>query len=216
MKTLADVVAEVREAEAHGFDFSDAQGLKLARESVDRLAAASEWVRAEIDLGPTVANQADYDVPANVVRAKNVYIGTTPFTEVSYDELKGLEAGRLQPAEGGMNGGVFCERFSEDGTTKSITLFPAPEEGGQELVALASIEPGDNLELVSNLPFPGDKFRTVVNYAVGIAYATFDENMQAAATYLDKADGEAEGLRRRANSRMGRGPYKARVAGHVR
>lgn len=216
MKTIANVMADLRDAEAAGFDFSEERAEALAIESCDRLAAVSEWVRAEVNFGPTVANQADYTVPAKVVRARNVYIGTNGYTEASYDELMGLRAGRMFANEGGTDGGVFTERFSEDGSTKQITLYPTPEDDDLEIVALCSITPGESMTKASVLPFPADMYRAVVDYGIAIAYESFDENINAGAAYLQRAGDKAEQLRRRANSRMGRGPYKARVAGHVR
>lgn len=212
--TLADAVVQLRGPEAGGFDFSENQAVSLLQEGVGRLAAASQWVRAELQLGPTVAGQEAYELPDKVVKLKNVYVGGMPFTEVSFDDVFGLKNGRLQLVGAGSEGGVFTERFSEDGLSKFFSLWPVPEDA-LEVLGLAAIIP-DPPGLNDPLPFPVDMNRVVLDYAKGIAYEDVDENQNAGNHFLERAGQKAQQLLERGNARAGRGPYKIPVAGHRR
>lgn len=215
MKTLADAVAQLRGPEAGGFDFSDTQAALLLNEGAKRLAAQSEWIRAELELGPTVAEQEEYVLPDKVVRLLRVAVAGYPYERSDLQTLWDLRLGRLRLAAGGAEGGVFAERFGVDGKTKLFSLWLPPTESGLAVTGLAAITP-DDLELTDELPFPEEFRRAVLDYAKGIAYEDTDENPQSGNYFLSRAEAEAVKLRNLANSRTGAGPHKARVAGHRR
>jgi len=210
---FSEEVAQLRGAEAAGFDLSEAQAAKLLNQGIDRLAARSEWIKVEAEYGPTVAEQERYEIPANTVRVLSVQIGESPYVPVSVKDLWELKAGRKEaPAEGG----VFAERFSEDGATKTLGFYPVPEEAEEAIEALAAITPAKDLSGEDPLPFPDQNCRGARDFAIALAYEQLDENIEQARFYEERGEAEAERLRRLANSRVGSGPLKIPVAGRKR
>lgn len=216
METIADVVEEITSAEGAGFDVSTAKAERTAQDAVKRLAAASQWIKAELELGPTVVGQAGYSLPDKIVRLLKVAVGENmPYQRKEIEELWDLRSGRDQLVDPAVAGGVFAERFAADGTTKSFDVFPTPEEAGLPITGLASIVPDDLVAGVT-LPFPSQYRGAILDFGRAILYEQTDENIQQAAYYEKRAVSTAEGLYLLGNSRSGSGPHKARVAGHAR
>lgn len=212
METYADAVEQLTSAQAGGFDFKDEQALKLVVEGARKLAAESHWIKAEPELGPTVAEQAAYELPENVVRLFDLAIDDAPYTRRDVRTGWDVKSGRSVSAG---EGGVFYERFSADGSEKSFELTPAPDESGLAIASLCSVYPA-TVASGDTLPFPFKYRRAIVNYAKAIGYQDIDENQAVAQGYFERADAEAEGLRLFANARTGSGPFKIPVAGHRR
>lgn len=216
METLGDVVEQLTSAQAAGFDIRESQAIKLANEGVKRLAAASHWIKAELELGPTVAGQAGYALPDKVVKLLLLTVGENqPYTSRSIEDLWDLRSGRAELVNTEAEPGVFAERFSADGKTKSFDVFPTPEEAGTPITGLCSIVP-DDLVVADVLPFPAQSRGAVLDFATAAAYERSDENLAQAQPYEKRALGTAEGLFLLGNARSGKGVYKIPVAGRRR
>lgn len=208
METFAEAITQFRSAEAGGFNVSDAQTASLLNEGAKRFAARSEHLRAFLTIGVTVAGQNLYELPAKQVRAKVLYVGNVPWTLVDLLQLKEVEIGRRQ-LDG--QGGIYAEEASEDGLTKKLRLFPAPEEDGVQLQTWGSILP-DTLAGADVLPFGVEYNRGIVDFAKAIAYEDLDENVQGGASFLERANGRADELKEADKRRLGRNPRRAQVA----
>lgn len=216
MDTFNDAAEQLTSAQAGGFKLRSGQVSTLINEGIKCLAEESEWIRAEIEIGETVAGQVLYTVPDHVVRMKSLIIGGLRYSLVDYDDILDIEAGTKRLVERAGFGGVFCERFSEDGATKRIGVYPPPEASGLPIIGNAAIYPPVELGGLDVLPFPPRFRRAVVDYAKGIAYEDVDENPAAGANYLARADARAGQLRALGKSRTrGPGPFKIPVAGHL-
>lgn len=216
MQTLGDVVEQLTSAQAAGFDIKESQALKLGNEAVKRVAAASQWIKAEVSFGATVAGTPSFVVPDKVIRLIALTIGENqPYTRKSIEQLWDLRAGRSQLVNTENEPGVFAERFSEDGQTKSFDVFPTPEEAGLPVSGLCSIVP-DDLVATDVLPFPPQHRGAVLDLATAAAYERTDENLAQAAPYEKRGLAIAESLFLLGNARTGSGPYKIPVAGHRR
>ena len=215
MDTFDDAVEQLTSAQAGGFDYSagSKQPATLIQEGIAALAADSHWIKAQPNLGPTVADQAEYVLAEKIVKLFALEIANAPYQRRDVRELWDLRAGRDQII--GSEGGVFAETFAEDGKTKSFALLPVPTEDGLEIIGLASITP-DPLSGTDPLPFPPKYRRAILDYAKSIAYEDLDENVNAGATYLARAERRAEQLFLFANSRTGSGPWKIPIAGKHR
>jgi hypothetical protein len=211
--TFEEGVGQLRGAEAAGFGFSEPQAARLLNQGIRDYASASEWIRAILDFGPAVADQAAYDLPANVVKVKRLRLGSAPYSRQNIEALWDLESGAMRLAG---TGGVFVPTFNDDGADRLITIFPTPgiEEQDLPIKGLASIFPAVDLKGSDPIPFPDDSWRGALNAAKAIAYEDVDENPDQAAYYRGLLKEEAEALRLRANSQVGQGPVRFPVAGH--
>lgn len=210
METFQEAVTQLQSAEAGGFDVSPAQAAALLNEGVRRFAARSEWIKAEVNLGPTVADQEGYDLPGHVVKLRGLSVAGFPYARTDVLALWNFkQSGRL-PRD---TSGVFAERFDDTGKIKTFSLFPVPSEGGLAISGLAVITPATDLSAADPLPFPPEYNRGVVDYAKGIAYEDLDENPQSGTYFISRADARADELRLEANSRSGAGPIRIPVAG---
>lgn len=207
MDTFADLVAQFSGAEAGGFDFDPAQTASLLNEGLKRFAARSEWMKAEVSLGPTVAGQEQYGLPTNVVKLRGLAVAGAPYTAVDVLTLWQYKVSGLPRRVVG----AYAERFNDDGNLKTLSLFPIPDTAGIAINGLAVITP-DDLSGNDKLPFPPEFNRGPLDYAKGIAYEDVDENAQAGVYYIARADERADELRLEAQSRTGSGPYRIPVA----
>jgi hypothetical protein len=211
--TIADVVEELTSAQASGFDVKDKRAEKIAQRAIKSLAAASHWIKAELELGPTVAGQAGYTLADKIVRLFDVVVGeNTPYGRRDIRILWDLRAGRTTLS--GEEGGVFAERFDATGTKKTFDIYPTPEEV-LPILGLASITP-DDLAAGETLPFPEQYRGAILDFARVELYEQSDENKALAESYEKRALSKAEGLFLLANARTGSGPWKIPVAGHRR
>ncbi len=217
METFDDAVEQLTSAQAGGFDFQTPQAEKLIQEGIKMLAAKSKWIRAQMELGPIVLGQAAYPLPAKIIRLYDVALGGKfEYGRRDIKHLRQLRSGAATLPYGA-EGGVYVEAYAEDGKTRTIELFPTPEEGegGEILEGFAAIIP-DDLSGSDELPFPEDYRRAVVNFAKSIASADIDVDLQTAASWAESAAGDAAALALLANARSGSGPWRIPVAGHRR
>lgn len=207
MRTFGEAVAQLQGAEAGGFNFSPAQAALLLNEGVERFAARSEWIRAERNLGPTVAGQEEYSLDDEIVKVKGLEIAGVPYTAVDVLTVWQYKQFGLPP----QMAGAYAERFNEDGKIRAIGLLPVPEEDGQPILSLAVLLPGE-LTAEDELPFPLEFRRGPLDYAKGIAYEDVDENPESGRFFIERANAKADELRELGNSRLGSGPYRIPVA----
>lgn len=207
MLTFADALAQLQGAEAGGFNFSATQAASLLNEGVKRFASRSEWIKAEVSLGPTVAGQEAYELPANVVKLRGLEVSGTAYVAV---DLLTLWQYKQQGLPINVDG-AYAERFSEDGKIKSFSIYPVPDTAGLAIAGLAVITPED-LSGNDPLPFPPEFRRGPLDYAKGIAYEDVDENPDSGTYFIKRADERADELRLDAQSRTGSGPYRIPVA----
>lgn len=215
METVADVVTQLTSAQAAGFDVGTVQAEREVQQAIKRVAAGSQWIKGQIELGPTVIGQARYELPGNVIKLLDLTVGEdTPYTRRDVRILWALRSGRDELVGNGSEGGIFAEEFSADGKTKYVAIFPLPEEV-TVLQGLASLVPAD-LQPADTLPFPEQHRGAVLDFATAALYEKTDENVNQAAYYEKRAIATTESLFLLANSRTGSGPYKIPVAGHRR
>lgn len=214
METVADVVAQLQGAQGAGFDVGVPQLEIVVQQAVKRFAADSQWIKAELELGPTVADQANYPLPDTVIKLLDVIVGeNTPYTRRDIRTLWDLRSGRSELVS--QEGGIFAERFSADGKSKSFDIFPTPEVAGTIVQGLASVVPAD-LKAGETIPFPEQYRGAVQDFATAALYEMTDENVTQARYYEERAIAAASALFALGNSRTGSGPWKIPVAGHRR
>lgn len=198
---------------------SDAVILSWLNARYFELCAESAYSQAQREFGPTVAGQAEYALPDDVVRVKSLRVnGSRPWIPLKLDDVWDLEAGAAQFTMGAVGG--FAESFSETGTILAegvpyVTLFPVPEEAGQTIKALCIVRPTP-LSASDDTPprLPDDFHEYVVEGAIAMGLRRDDEREDGAAPYEARFKEAIQRLAARQRKRVGRGPIQARVSGY--
>jgi hypothetical protein len=210
--TFAELYAAVRDQ--GGFD-TGSTGETLTdikawvNEAYTRLVVGAKWRKAQVELFVTVADQAEYPLPATVVEVvEGILVGTEPWSAVGQETLWRLKNGNATA-----DGGVWAEDFSSTGAVQ-IELYPAPDEAGVSVQALATLAPAA-LAADGDTPIiPADMHGDIIDGAIGIGYDRLENRPDLAEPKLAKLERNVEKLRRRANARLYSGPVEAQVSGY--
>jgi hypothetical protein len=203
-----------------GFDtaaanMDNATILGWLNEAYERLTGESKFVRKTRELGPTVADQATYALPDEVIDLRALKVGTSaPWLRVSTEELWELQAG-YRALETVTGVGVFAPSFESDADAM-VELWPVPtaETAGLSISALAAVALGD-LSLATDVAplLPADVQGAVVDGAIAIGMRRIHERWDIAQAYDAKLDAGIQALAKRTNSRVGSGPIQAKIKG---
>lgn len=207
------MVAAVRDQ--GGFDSSSsnvsaATILSWVNQRYRDLVAKSKWRKAMLALGPTVAGQAQYAIPENVVDVLSLRVDSSrPWGRTNVDGLWQLTASTSYLT--GPAPGVFVPNFEAD-DDQVIELWPVPETAGLDIDALCALLPAA-LELADTPRVPEDFHESIVDGAIGMGMERIDERHDEAKPFNEKFDAATKELARRQSSRVGSGPTQIRVAG---
>lgn len=201
-----------------GFDTSAVDSsrtiiLGWVQQRYDMALEESGWRRAPVALGPTVAGQAQYLVPAHVIDLKMLRVdGSKPWKRVTTEELWLLQANAAQ-----LRGapGAFAPNFEADADAV-VELWPAPTVAGKTIDALCAIK--DTVALTdssgSTPAVPDGLHRELfVMGAIAIGRVLVDERADLAGPFESAWDSGLKKLMRRTKSRIGSGVWQANVAG---
>lgn len=177
-----------------------------------RAVSDAKWRTVELEMGPTVADQAQYAIPTNVVDIRSLQVGTSrPWLRVTTEEMWSLAAGgsTVYDVEG-----AFAPNFEADGD-QVVHLWPTPSEAGGSIKVLAALIPTALTDSSGSSPsLPEDLQRPIlVKGGVAEGRSLVDERTDLAAPYEQSyADGVSK-LKARKSSRVGSGAWQARVGG---
>lgn len=117
--------------EVEGVDEPDAK--QIALQKLDELVTRSGSLRKTISLGPTVADQRVYDVPATVARVRSLYIEDSEGTITRYPSRIG-EDGMLAIRAGDMTApsNCFAQDYNEDADL-TVLIEPVWGTGGDDI-----------------------------------------------------------------------------------
>jgi hypothetical protein len=178
--TADEIVDEVRAGAGIDIDNAATRVSRWLNHLIREMAAESEWIKGTPDLGPTVASQAAYTLPANVVRVYELRVnGGKPYvrhgTRAEWELASDM---RYSTGERGF----FSESFDDSGSTKQVVLNPAPTEAGQPIEALAALYPNE-ISGTDEPPFPREFDFALVHGATAIGLRMGDEDHQSAAEH---------------------------------
>lgn len=191
---MPDTFGDLRDSldELAGLDLTDAQRDALLNEGHRELATRSEWYRAEIELGPTVADQEDYALPADLHRILNLSVAGLrfePSDRLTVDRLRDSTL-YLNP----MLDGVWWLSWSA-ANARQVSLYPAPA-GGLEISALVIERPALMSADADEPVVPSEYRQAIADYASGQAFAAQEDNLDARAFYQEAFDRAVADLRR--------------------
>jgi hypothetical protein len=201
--TVGDLVDQIKD-EA-GFDATDTAVLRWLNARHRRMIARSRCLKATVSVGTTVANQSSYPIDTGTIEVYEVQVGGTAYLRVGRDDAANASAGRLY-----MNNAFYAN--SDNSGVSELTLYPAPETGGDAISMYAAILPPD-LGLEDYTMVPIDFQDALVEGAIATGMARDIEQVAVADRFEARFDQACEELRRRVNSRIGGGGLQVRVVG---
>lgn len=197
-----------------GFDVSEAMRGGWVNEVHQKAVGAAQWMMCSLELGPTVADTATYELPDDVVDLAGLYLqspGDTPlpYTRASTEMLWSLKTG-LSWTSG--PGGVFVPSFDADATAL-IELWPVPTTSDATINALAATIPP--LMISGSSPvIPADMHGELKDGAIALGLLRIEERPDSAALFDARFQAMVGNLRKRRKSRVGSGTARMRVRGH--
>jgi hypothetical protein len=191
-----------------GLDLEDDEANRLLNEGNTELCVRSGWTRANVELGPSVIDQAAYALPEEVYRPLKVKVNAFPYKPVDEETVDRLGTAELYLR----TWGVWWLSF-DAAKVESVSIFPAPIADGIPIVTTAIVYP-DEMAADSDSPAaPKDFHRGVRDYAASVAYGLDEDNPDLQAFHEDAFERQVERLRQHRNSRVGRGDVRMRVEG---
>jgi hypothetical protein len=204
--TLTQLRSRVKDVAT--FDEPDATIDQIANEKHKQLVALSGWDTRITNLGTTVTDQGEYDVPSGIADLAKLRVDSTPYKQVGLDQIWDLRNGDAFLSGAG---GVFAPNYKADGT-QQVSIYPTPDEDGLTIDALVTFVPATLG--ASDYPIvPEDVQPAIADGVVAELWRLRSENAQEAAEFENRFQGAIELLRRRKNSRIGTGPVQIGVKG---
>lgn len=197
--TVAEMTARLQAM----FDVTTATAEAYINERHRRMVTDAMWRAATSTVATTVADQANYDLPGNVVDVKRIRIdhpsdGVQIFDPVGIEQLWEIDRG--QATLTGI-GGVFAEDWTSSGTVQ-VRLYPAPDTGGLTIKALTALLPGDLASGDSPI-VPTEFHPAILDGAIADSYREQESNPGAAERHEQLFLEGVERLRKRKNTRVG-------------
>jgi hypothetical protein len=178
----------------------------------DQALSSSRYRKQAVALGPTVAGQAQYAIPAYVLEIRKLRVAASkPWKRGTTEDLWNLQAGAATAYN---VAGVYAPNFETD-ADQVVELWPVPGKSGDAIDALCEVTDPTQLTDTAMAPaVPADLHRPLfVKGGIAEGLTTVEKRPDLAAPFEGEFAGAAKELKRRANSRVGKGPWQARVYG---
>lgn len=206
--TVAGLVTQV--IEEGDFDATEAQVLVWLTRRQRTMVADSRCYRKTTNIGPTVANQSTYSVPADVVEILELLVGGVPYGSATHLDLAQGPRGYVV-LDG--DGGVAARTDSAAGV-EQVALYPTPTTAGLAVTIYAVYRAPD---LVSGsdatLVIPGEFSDALVAGAIATGLRRTEARADLAQPHEEEFMAGVEKLRRRVNRKHRKtGPARVRVA----
>lgn len=201
VESTTELVSQVRDE--WQVDATDAQILAALNTRHRRMVARSRCFRKEVALGPTVAGQDAYALPAELVELYLLTVNGTPWGPARFEDFAALKAGDCGLQLRGP-GGVFVQDATAGGGEQA-RLYPAPDTAGQPITAWAAVR-APELALtpaVVSPVIPAEFFEQLVAGAASILIRRFDTRFDLADSLDGQFDAACEELRRQVERRYG-------------
>lgn len=195
------------DSRATGSSTSDIGG--WINEAYRKMAVRARWRKAQVELAVTVADQAEYALSDDVLDIiEGITVDGAPYASTGQETLW-----RLKNGDASVDSGVWAGDYTDTGA-QQIELYPAPDEDGLSIQALALLAPSV-LEADGDTPIvPVDFHDAIVDGAIATGLRRIDERLAEADSFEARFREEIETLRRRGNMKLSSGPVRAQVVGY--
>lgn len=192
------------------FDLTDTEAKELLNEARRRFALRSKYPRKRGSIGETVAEQAAYDWPADLLLPVSLAIAGTPWPSTDADSVELYEKGELVLQQiGGWYDGPDV-----DGARK-LYLYPAPGEAGLEIKLEWIYRPAPLVNDTDEpTELPEEFHPALLPEVASYYYETVEDDPELAQRNAEKADEWVVDLRHYENLRKtGNGVFKVPILG---
>lgn len=198
----------VNQLKQQGFDNTDAEILTWADERQKEMVAAARARRKLVSIGPTVADQPDYALPASIAHIFEVAVSDAPYSGTIHTDIAAADQSELV----WVGNGLWSVGEDSAGVRK-VWLIPAPSEAGQTIVLYAAIK-ADTLTLGGDV-YIDDEFVRYLRYgALATGWDLNAEDGNTSDRYEARFEQGVERYRRWVARRFrGSGPAQIRVKG---
>lgn len=172
-----------------------------------RMVADSKWRKEEREVAETVDGVARYDLSADIVDVRKLRAGDVPYDVVRQDDLWSVR-NPLEPARLVGPGGVCAQAFSDSGQAQ-VELYPVPTSSGDTITVLAAVQAA-TMQSGSSPIIPEDFHDALLSGAIADGYKKLDERWDLAVPHEQEFSNAIVALTKRAVSRVGSGPTRAR------
>lgn len=207
--TFNDVVDRVRSIAP---EVSQALAVSFVNERTGRMVSEAEYRMKNTPLtATTVSGTNVYSLDTDTVDLSKVWIGTDPYTRVSYEQIVDLTAGRRSLSG---EGGVFAPYYSTT-STPQIILYPTPSTTGTSITVVESLHPSDSVYSGTDnlaLIVPKHLRPYVLDGALADAYE-FTGRQDLAQFHEQRYEQGTDKLRRLKNTRAGSGVGRIALRG---
>lgn len=194
-----------------GFDLSSSEAADLLNQGRREAARRSRYPKKSKVIGETVAEQAAYEYPSDLLLVESVYVEGTPYSAADREKVRQFEKGSPRL----LDPGVWYDGTDESGDRK-LTLYPVPSAGqGIELEWVYEGTPFNTSEPNAEPDELPEWFHPHLTYFVGeIYYDSVEDNPELAEAQRAKADAKVSDLIRYDNERQaGNGIFMPGIVG---
>lgn len=190
---------------------SRATVLGWVNDRFQRAVVDAKWLKAQVELGPTVSGTSTYAIPPAVQDIAALKVNASrSWKRVTPEEMWSLQSvdARLRGAEG-----AFAPAYSAAGAPL-VELYPTPSVSGQSISALVAQTPAALTDGAGIASLPDHLFRAImVDGPIAEGRKVVDERDDLAAGYEAKYTEAVGKLKLLTKSRVGSGAWQAKVAG---
>ena len=204
VESTSDLVGQVRDE--WGVDATDTQIVAALNQRHRRMVARTGCYRKDLSIGPGVAGQEAYAIPAEVLEVAVIDVDGLPWQRAPIIDFRKVKSGRLQLLGGG---GVFAQGSTSAGA-EEVRLYPTPAAGAV-LTATAAVRAPELVSGGQAPVVPPEFFEDLVAGAAGVLFGRMDNRLDMAATLDAKFDAACEELRRTVRKRLSTGPARIRI-----
>ena len=172
------------------------------------MVVRARWRKAEVNLAATVVDQAEYSIADTSIRdIEKLRVEDTNYQRVGQEDLWEFRSGERYARN------VFAPDYTSGGLDQ-IELYPAPEDAGDTIYALAVLSPPPLSSDSDQTILPSEFNPYIVSGVVAWFLKMVDERLDEAQYHAQEFENGIEMLRRRRNQRFGKGPVQIGVAGY--
>lgn len=189
------------------FDTDQPTAVAIVNERQAHMMAEAEYRLAELNLGPTVANQSDYSLAGTTENVAYIQLGadTVPYIRAGVREMIGLRNG-TQSIDDPEIPGAFALHADANGVL-AIRIWPTPTVAGTDILAWSTVDPADTaFGSSSPLLVPRRVHLNLLDGCIAACYEQIESRWDLAMPHEQRYETGIEKLKRAKNARTGAGP----------